>query len=256
MVCLELIWYAFYCTISFGISLVAVFLCTRRRHFEQIKTAIPVVLNVLESASPEEENEVYLHSLFQRGIIIASSIQEVCGKLVRDMLHDGLSFFLLSVLLLLLSNRFFGSNLNVKLLFGPYCRWKMTNGNLVHCLVLTSYNSWSLSLLSSSYPCDFLEYSLLFDFFPFFCILILLAHLWSFGVNASIMQAYVSKVFRATSSGSTYICQLSRFLPFCGFSYPNLVTGDDIDAVSIRLGGGNSSITPVTIYTVWSFGKF
>ncbi|CAN6459781.1 unnamed protein product [Victoria cruziana] len=130
-----------------------VFLCTRRRHFEQIKTAIPVVLNVLESASPEEENEVYLHSLFQRGIIIASSIQEVCGKLVEN-------------------------------------------------------DKRQLSALLGAYILQFM--------------------------------AYVSKVFGATSSGSTYICQLSRFLPFCGFSYPNLVTGDDIDAVSIRLGGEDS----------------
>ncbi|XP_031483362.1 aberrant root formation protein 4 isoform X2 [Nymphaea colorata] len=134
-----------------------VFLCTRRRHFEQIKTAVPMVLNVLESASSElsEEDDGYLHSLFERGTAIASSIQEVCGKLV---------------------------------------------GN----------DKWRLNALLGAYILQ--------------------------------VMALVSKVagFGAASSRLIYICQLSRFLLFCGFSYLNLVTGDDVDAVISRLVGEDS----------------
>lgn len=56
----------------------------RRRHFEQVKVAVRIVLNVLKAVSlePNDENPV-LKDLFGRALSIASSIHAVCTKLVQ-----------------------------------------------------------------------------------------------------------------------------------------------------------------------------
>lgn len=57
-----------------------VFLSTQRRHFEQIKVAIPVIIKVLKDTLSESEGE--LEDFFDRPITIAESIHGVCIKLV------------------------------------------------------------------------------------------------------------------------------------------------------------------------------
>ncbi|XP_074587195.1 aberrant root formation protein 4 isoform X2 [Curcuma longa] len=65
-----------------GIS--KVFLCIQRRHLEQIKVALPVVLNVLQASTSEadEEDKDTLRVLFGAAVNIAISIQTVCRKMV------------------------------------------------------------------------------------------------------------------------------------------------------------------------------
>lgn len=55
----------------------------RRRHFEQVKVAVRIVLNVLKvvSSEPDDEN-TELKDLFKGALSIATSIHAVCTKLV------------------------------------------------------------------------------------------------------------------------------------------------------------------------------
>ncbi|XP_042453558.1 aberrant root formation protein 4-like isoform X1 [Zingiber officinale] len=65
-----------------GIS--KVFLCIQRRHLEQVKVALPVVLDVLQASTSEagEEDKDTLRGLFGAAVSIAISIQEVGRKMV------------------------------------------------------------------------------------------------------------------------------------------------------------------------------
>ncbi|KAF8393088.1 hypothetical protein HHK36_021329 [Tetracentron sinense] len=60
-----------------------VFLCIQRRHFEQIKVAVPVILNVLKAVSSESDDgdKGSVTDLIGRAINIATSIQSVIQKL-------------------------------------------------------------------------------------------------------------------------------------------------------------------------------
>lgn len=60
-----------------------VFISLQRRHFEQMKVAIPIILNVLKAACSElgDEDTEDLN-LFHRAIGIADSIRAVCAKFV------------------------------------------------------------------------------------------------------------------------------------------------------------------------------
>ena len=65
----------------------SVFLSIPRRHFEQVKEAIPVILSVLKAMNSELDGEdIDSEDLFVRAISIADSIQTVCGKLVCETL--------------------------------------------------------------------------------------------------------------------------------------------------------------------------
>ncbi|XP_027331987.1 aberrant root formation protein 4 isoform X2 [Abrus precatorius] len=59
-----------------------VFISIRRRQFEQVKEAVPIILNVLKAVSLESEEE--LENVFDRAVEIANSIYEVFIKLERD----------------------------------------------------------------------------------------------------------------------------------------------------------------------------
>ena len=61
-----------------------VFLCIQRRHFEQVKVAFPVILNVLKvvSLESEDEDKDSLRELVSRAIDIATSVQTIGEKLV------------------------------------------------------------------------------------------------------------------------------------------------------------------------------
>lgn len=59
----------------------SVFISIRRRQFEQVKEAVPVILNVLKAVSLESDEEE-LDNVFDRAVEIANSIYEVCKKLV------------------------------------------------------------------------------------------------------------------------------------------------------------------------------
>ncbi|XP_042389497.1 aberrant root formation protein 4-like [Zingiber officinale] len=65
-----------------GIS--KVFLCIQRRHLEQVKVALPVVLDVLQASTSEagEEDKDTLRGLFGAAVSIAISIQAVGRKMV------------------------------------------------------------------------------------------------------------------------------------------------------------------------------
>ncbi|XP_020584062.1 aberrant root formation protein 4 isoform X2 [Phalaenopsis equestris] len=71
------------CYSHFVFGLSKVLLRIQRRHVEQVKVALPVILGVLTLASSEsdEEDTDSLNKLFSAAISIGSSIQEVCQKL-------------------------------------------------------------------------------------------------------------------------------------------------------------------------------
>lgn len=65
--------------------LVSVFPIIERRHFEQVKVAVPGVLKILKSIATETDNEdADIEDLFNKTIGIASSIYTICVKLVGD----------------------------------------------------------------------------------------------------------------------------------------------------------------------------
>ncbi|XXG58970.1 hypothetical protein AAC387_Pa04g1144 [Persea americana] len=65
-------------------GLLKVFLRIQRRHFEQVKVAFPVILNVLKvvSLESEDEDKDSLRELVSRAIDIATSVQTIGEKLV------------------------------------------------------------------------------------------------------------------------------------------------------------------------------
>ncbi|XP_047153808.1 aberrant root formation protein 4 isoform X1 [Vigna umbellata] len=65
-----------------GIS--KVIISIKRRQFEQVKEAVPIILNVLKVVSLESEEEEELEDVFDRAVEIANSICEVCNKLEGD----------------------------------------------------------------------------------------------------------------------------------------------------------------------------
>lgn len=67
-------------------SLVSVIILIKRRQFEQVKAAVPVILGVLKSMSVETDEEGKdTEDLFHKAISLADSIQAVCKELVRDI---------------------------------------------------------------------------------------------------------------------------------------------------------------------------
>lgn len=111
-----------------GIS--KVLISIRRRHFEQVKVAVRIVLNVLKAVSlePDDENPD-LKDLFGRALSLASSIHAVCTKLegdVNDKLRALLALYVLQIMALV-SFRKCDKVLNSHLLvaqlssFFPYC---------------------------------------------------------------------------------------------------------------------------------------
>lgn len=64
-----------------------VILSIQRRHFEQVKEAVPIIVKVLKVVSWEsDDEETEVESLFDRAVDIANSIHGVCTKLVCDIL--------------------------------------------------------------------------------------------------------------------------------------------------------------------------
>lgn len=63
----------------------AVFMSIQRRQFEQVKAAVPVIVNVLKAVSSElDDGDTDYEDLLTRSIDIAKSVQAVCLKLVCD----------------------------------------------------------------------------------------------------------------------------------------------------------------------------
>ncbi|KAG9456232.1 hypothetical protein H6P81_000740 [Aristolochia fimbriata] len=88
----------FYISLFSGIS--KVFSAIRRRQFEQVKAAMPVILNVLKliQGESDDEDEVYLRDLISRAVSIAYSIQAVAVDLVgrkKDLLCALLGLYIL-----------------------------------------------------------------------------------------------------------------------------------------------------------------
>jgi hypothetical protein len=69
-------------TFSFFFFL-TVLLAIQRRHFEQVKVAVPVILNVLKAVCSEfSARDTECMNLFIRALGIADSIRAICAKLV------------------------------------------------------------------------------------------------------------------------------------------------------------------------------
>ncbi|CAJ2655856.1 unnamed protein product [Trifolium pratense] len=66
-----------------------VLISIRRRQFQQVKVAVPVILNVLKAVCLESDEEE-LDNVFDRAIEIANSIYEVCNKLVDNVAREKL----------------------------------------------------------------------------------------------------------------------------------------------------------------------
>ncbi|KAL4022117.1 hypothetical protein IC575_015840 [Cucumis melo] len=86
------------CAAPFLSGLSKVIRSIQRRHFEQIKVAVPVVLNALKAVDFEtSEGDVNCDTLYARAMDIASSIQSVCVKLVdgkvQEKLHSLLGLY-------------------------------------------------------------------------------------------------------------------------------------------------------------------
>lgn len=61
------------------------FTSIQRRHFEQLKAVVPVVLKVLKVVSSESDTDnTKLKDLFDRALSIANSVHAVCTKLVCE----------------------------------------------------------------------------------------------------------------------------------------------------------------------------
>lgn len=57
----------------------------QRRHYAQVKTAVPVIINVLKAMrSKSDDEDINCEELFHKAIGIAYSIRAICVKLVRD----------------------------------------------------------------------------------------------------------------------------------------------------------------------------
>ncbi|GAU29688.1 hypothetical protein TSUD_264240 [Trifolium subterraneum] len=80
-----------------------VLISIRRRQFQQVKEAVPIILNVLKAVCLESDEEE-LDNVFDRAIEIANSIYEVCNKLVdndaREKLRALLGLYVLQCLAL------------------------------------------------------------------------------------------------------------------------------------------------------------
>ncbi|XLS61925.1 hypothetical protein HN51_016153 [Arachis hypogaea] len=61
----------------------SVFTSIKRRHFEQVQVAVPIILNVLKAVAldSDDADDAELESVFHRAVGIANSIYEVCNKL-------------------------------------------------------------------------------------------------------------------------------------------------------------------------------
>ncbi|KAJ6383034.1 hypothetical protein OIU77_031457 [Salix suchowensis] len=86
-----------------GIS--KVLLAIQRRHFEQVKVAVPVILNVLKAVCSEfSARDTECMNLFISALGIADSIRAICEKLegrVLEKLRDVLGSYLLQLMALL-----------------------------------------------------------------------------------------------------------------------------------------------------------
>ncbi|KAA8525540.1 hypothetical protein F0562_007407 [Nyssa sinensis] len=82
-------------------GLMKVFVSIQRRHFELVKEAVPVILNVLKAVSLEsDDGDTDSKDLFERSVGIANSIQAVCSKLegkVNKKLRALLGAFVLQI---------------------------------------------------------------------------------------------------------------------------------------------------------------
>lgn len=77
--------------ISYDAFLVPVIVLIQRRLYEQVKNAVPVILNVLTTMclKSDDEDRDY-EKLFHRASGIAFSIRTVSAKSVRDTNHSAL----------------------------------------------------------------------------------------------------------------------------------------------------------------------
>ncbi|THU63714.1 hypothetical protein C4D60_Mb01t18750 [Musa balbisiana] len=73
-----------------GIS--KVFLCIQRRHLEQVKAALPAILEVLYACSSEYDDEVKdnYQDLFSTAVGIGTSIQAICGKMFASAISSAI----------------------------------------------------------------------------------------------------------------------------------------------------------------------
>ncbi|KAB1670362.1 hypothetical protein ES319_1Z175600v1 [Gossypium barbadense] len=95
------------CPLISGLS--DVFISLQRRHFEQIKVAVPVVVKVVKAISTESDYEdTELETLFERIVVNAHSIRTVCRKLEdgeNEKLRALLGLYVLQILALVSVSR-------------------------------------------------------------------------------------------------------------------------------------------------------
>ncbi|XP_072077564.1 aberrant root formation protein 4 isoform X1 [Arachis hypogaea] len=83
-----------------------VFTSIKRRYFEQVQVAVPIILNVLKAVAldSDDADDAELESVFHRAVGIANSIYEVCNKLdgaSNEKLRALLGLYVLQCLALL-----------------------------------------------------------------------------------------------------------------------------------------------------------
>ncbi|XVF48307.1 hypothetical protein PTKIN_Ptkin03bG0179700 [Pterospermum kingtungense] len=115
---------AYICPLISGLS--EVFLSIRRRHFEQIKAAVPVIVKVVNAISSESDYEdIELETLFDRVVKNAHSIQEVSMKLQEDGVNDKLrallGLYILQILALVSVSPAHLPFVSRLVFFLPYC---------------------------------------------------------------------------------------------------------------------------------------
>ncbi|XP_062082842.1 aberrant root formation protein 4 [Humulus lupulus] len=107
-----------------------VLISIQRRHFEQLKTAIPIVLKVLKVVSSELDNDcTELKDLYDGALSIANSVHSVCVKLegsVNEKIRALLGLYVLQIMALASFNGNFKVSSSQYLVaqlssFLPYC---------------------------------------------------------------------------------------------------------------------------------------
>ncbi|KAI3470264.1 hypothetical protein Pfo_026927 [Paulownia fortunei] len=87
-------------------GLMKVLVLIQRRHYKQVKTAVPVILNVLKTMSSKSDDEdTDYEKLFHKATGIAYSIRAICVKLEgedKNKLHALLGLYVLQIMALVL----------------------------------------------------------------------------------------------------------------------------------------------------------
>ncbi|KAM7275988.1 hypothetical protein ACFE04_017854 [Oxalis oulophora] len=139
-----------------------VLLSLPRRHFEQIKVALPIILNVLKAVTSKPCRITELADLFNKAIGISNAIHEICEKLegrISEKLRALLGLYNLQIMALVSISMGHKTSSCLSLVsevshFFPYCRIsyiELITGHAVNSLVTNVFEESEDDCLNSLY---------------------------------------------------------------------------------------------------------